>query len=172
MRTYFPKQEKFEIFFHRRGKKKLSKGSLAKSEWGLYFFSKWCLKMRVFSFHFQSSWYLFHLTFSLLLSFSPFPPFLCLSLSLFFFLGVKQQQKNIYMCLLRRTFFLNNDEFIHPFSLQSKQKISFALFFWLLPQCSHPLKGYSNFRKIQQHLENVQELKNMNCIRARVWIKK
>lgn len=79
----FSKTRKVWDFFHRRGKKKLSEGSLAKSEWGLYFFSKWCLEIHVISFHFQSpSWYLFHLTFSLLLSFSPSPRF-CAFPSLF-----------------------------------------------------------------------------------------
>lgn len=71
----------------------------------------------------------FNFLFLFVIVFFSFPLFLCLSLSLFFFLGVKQQQKNIYMCLLRCTIFLNNDEFIHPFSLQSKQNISLALFY-------------------------------------------
>lgn len=92
----------------------------------------------------------FNFLFLFVIVFFSFPPFfLCLSLSLFFFLGLKQQQKNNSMCLLRCTsfFFIIMMSYIHPFFLQSIQNISLAQIFLLLPQCSHPLKDSSSFKK-------------------------
>lgn len=122
------------------------------------------LEISVFFFHFlPPSWNLFHLTFSFsfVIVFLSFSPFLCLSLSLLF-LGLKQPQKNIFTCLLRCAFSWN--EFYTSFFLSKHRKHFICTVFFfvcLFFSYCHSLKIETNSNSTTA-FKNVEVLTDMN----------